>query len=69
MKASYTSAGSNFLPVIIHNDGRREAVFGDPLATRKAARFYAGLHIADRGQAAFRQRAREEYAATRARGI
>ena len=48
MRASSQKAGDNFLPVIVHADGLRETVHGDPLATRKAAVRYAKLHIADR---------------------
>lgn len=48
MKPSFKKSGFNFLPVIIHKDGRRETVHGEPLATAATARKYAALHIADR---------------------
>lgn len=47
MKPSFKKSGFNFLPVIIHEGGKRETVHGEPLATAATARKYAALHIAD----------------------
>ena len=69
MKPSYTRAGANYLPAIIHDDGRKETIFGDPVATRAEALKYARLHIIDRNVATFRRHHRANYAATRADGI
>lgn len=55
MKPSFKKSGFNFLPVIIHEDGRREVMHeGGPLASRADALKYARWHIADlqRGAAA-----------------
>jgi hypothetical protein len=54
MKPSFKKSGFNFLPVIIHEGGRRETLSeGGPVCTRAAAIKYARLHIADlqRGKA------------------
>jgi hypothetical protein len=61
MTASYIKAGINYLPAIIHPDGRRETLHGDPLATIAKARFYARLELAARGQAAFRAKPRNPF--------
>lgn len=69
MKATYIKAGFNYLPAIKHEDGRRETLYGEPLVNIQTARKYAALEIASRGQAAFRARARVEYAENRRLGI
>lgn len=48
MRPSYKKSGFNFLPVIIHENGRRETLNGEPLANIKTAKYYARLEIADR---------------------
>jgi hypothetical protein len=48
MKASYKKSGDNFLPVIKHTDGRREVLYGAPLATIKRAKEYARFEMYNR---------------------
>jgi hypothetical protein len=48
MIASYRKSGMNYQPVIIHADGRKETLYGDPLATKEAALKYARLLIHDK---------------------
>ena len=55
MRPTYAHAGDNYLPAIIHDDGRREIIYGDPLATIATARKYASLHIYDRIQEQIRK--------------
>jgi hypothetical protein len=49
MKPTYTKSGVNYLPVIVHNDGRREILYGPPLANGITATKYAALTIHERG--------------------
>lgn len=49
-KASYQKSGDNYLPVIIHEDGKKEVLQGDPLATMATAKRYAQYEIVDRCQ-------------------
>ena len=48
MRPSYTKSGFNYLPVIVHDDGKREVLHGDPLANGITATKYAALAIHDR---------------------
>jgi len=48
MKASYKKSLDNYLPVIVHADGRRETLYGAPLVTIKRAKEYARFEIYNR---------------------
>lgn len=48
MRPTFTKVGFNYMPVIVHADGRREIVAGPPLANGITATKYAALTIADR---------------------
>ncbi len=51
MHPTFTKAGFDYLPVIVHPDGRREILYGDPLANKIMATKYAALTIAERRSA------------------
>lgn len=46
--ASYIKSGEYFLPVIIHPDGRKEVIYGEPLINKATAIKYAELSIRDK---------------------
>ena len=48
MRSTFTKAGFNYLPVIVHADGKREVLYGDPLANGITATKYAALEIQQR---------------------
>lgn len=48
MKPSYCKSGMNYLPVIIHEDGNRETLFGPPCANIPVAKKYAACEIVPR---------------------
>ncbi len=49
MRPTFTKSGFNYyLPVIVHADGRREVLYGAPLANGMTATKYAALAIYDR---------------------
>ena len=48
MKATYKESCDNFLPVIKHADGRKEVLYGAPIATIKRAKEYARFEIYNR---------------------
>ncbi|MDT8337444.1 MAG: hypothetical protein RQ856_06435 [Candidatus Izemoplasmatales bacterium] len=50
MKASATKTGDNWLPVVLHDDGKKETIPGDPLVTKGTAVKYAQLVINERGR-------------------
>lgn len=45
MQPTWCRSGMNFLPVIVHTNGTREVLYGDPLANRVTARRYASIEI------------------------
>lgn len=45
MQATCRKSGPNFLPVIVHDNGRRETLYGPPLSSECIARKYAQLEI------------------------
>ena len=51
MTPSYCKHGDNYLPVIKHEGGRKEVIWGDPLVNIKTAKKFAALHIHDRRKA------------------
>lgn len=48
MKASATRTNDNYLPVILHANGKREILFGPPLVNKKTAIKYAQIEINSR---------------------
>jgi hypothetical protein len=48
MRPTYTKQGDYYMPVIVHDDGRREMIPGPPLSNRKTATKYAALELQDR---------------------
>jgi len=48
MKDSYVKSGFNYLPVIKHVDGRKEILYGQPLASIRRAKEYARFEIYNR---------------------
>lgn len=48
MTATYRKSGDNYLPVIKHTDGRKETLYGSPLASIKRAKEYARFEIYNR---------------------
>ena len=48
MKPSYCKAGLNYLPVITHDNGKREQLFGSPLVNIGTAKKYAAMEILNR---------------------
>lgn len=47
-RATWAKAGGNFLPALVHVNGRREVLYGPPLATRRTALKYALLELRGR---------------------
>lgn len=45
MRASYSIVNDNYMPCIVHLDGRRETIAGPPLAMRRSAIKYAQIEI------------------------
>lgn len=45
MTATYVKSGFNYLPVIKHIDGRKEILYGQPIASIKRAKEYAQFEI------------------------
>ena len=48
MRPTWTKSGFHYLPIIAHDDGRKEIVHGPPLTNGITATKYAALEIQDR---------------------
>ena len=48
MRPTFTKQGFNYMPVIVHEDGRKEILPGPPLSNGITATKYAALEVRDR---------------------
>jgi len=48
MRPTFTKSGPNYLPVIAHENGKKEVLYGPPLTNGITATKYAALTILDR---------------------
>lgn len=48
MRPTFRKSGFNYLPVIDHGNGKKETIYGPPLANGITATKYAALEIRDR---------------------
>lgn len=48
MRPTYTKLGEHYLPVIMHEDGKREVLYGPPLHNGITATKYAAMELRDR---------------------